>query len=121
MARKTKTTTTAAKKTVAKAAPKPSAPETPATEVHVLRKKELLERVVARSGVKKKDAKPAVEAMLAILGEALANGEELNLQPLGKMMVKRQKELENAKVMICKLRHKKPLANDKVVKILPKE
>ena len=55
----------------------------------VMRKKELIDLVVERSGLKKKDAKPIVEATLAILGEALAEARELNLQPLGKVKVRR--------------------------------
>ena len=56
-----------------------------------LKKKEFFERVVDRSGVRKGEAKTAIEAALAVLGEALANGEELNLPPLGKIKVARQK------------------------------
>ena len=100
----------------AKPAAKPAA-AAKAAEVPVLRKKELIERVVARSGVKKKDAKPAIEAMLAVLGEALAAGEELNLQPLGKVMVKKTKELANAKMMVCRIRQRNAVEDDKVVKI----
>ena len=56
-----------------------------------LKKKEFFDRVVDRSGVRKGEAKTAIEAALAVLGEALANGEELNLPPLGKIKVARQK------------------------------
>lgn len=69
-----------------------------------LRKKELLNRVLARSGAKRKDAKPVVEAMLAVLADALGSGEEVNLKPLGKIKVNRQKELSNATVLNCRLR-----------------
>lgn len=86
----------------------------------VLRKKELIERVVARSGVKKKDAKPTIEAMLAILGEALDNGEELNLHPMGKMKVTRVIEKPNAKVMVTKIRRRIEPTADTVVKITSK-
>jgi len=75
-----------------------------------LRKKVLIDRVVARSGIKKKDAKPVVEAMLAVLGEALDKGEDMNLQPLGKVMVKREMEKPNAKIMICRIRQARPMA-----------
>ena len=97
--------------------PAAKAPVTATVEAPVLRKKELIERVVARSGVKKKDAKPTIEAMLAVLGEALAGGEELNLQPMGKVMVKRVKEQPNAKVMTCRIRQRKAGAGSTVVKI----
>ena len=111
--------TTPRKKAPAKPVAKPAAKAADLAkvdEVPVLRKKELIERVVARSGVKKKDAKPTIEAMLAVLGEALAAGEELNLQPLGKVMVKKTKELPNAKMMVCRIRQRNAVDEGKVVK-----
>ncbi|PCJ04982.1 MAG: DNA-binding protein [Rhodobacteraceae bacterium] len=69
-----------------------------------MRKKELIDLVVERSGIKKKDAKPVVEAMLAVLGEAIGGGRELNLQPLGKLRINRTEERSNGRVIICKLR-----------------
>ena len=72
-----------------------------------LRKKELIDRVVSKSGAKRKDAKPVVEAMLDVLGDALAQGEELNLQPFGKLKINRQKEMAGAKVFVCRIRQRK--------------
>ena len=69
-----------------------------------LTKKEFLELVVARSEIKKKDAKPVVEAALAILGEALAGGRGLNLQPLGKPKINRAEDKSNGRIIVCKLR-----------------
>jgi hypothetical protein len=69
-----------------------------------IKKKQFLERAVANSGVKKKDAKPAIEAALALISEYLIAGEELNLPPLGKLKVNRIKDLPNAKVLVVKLR-----------------
>lgn len=69
-----------------------------------LRKRELIDLVVARSDVKKKFVKPAVEAMLAILGEAISQERDLNLQPLGKLKVNRSADKGNGQVIICKLR-----------------
>ncbi|MFD1507983.1 HU family DNA-binding protein [Lacimonas salitolerans] len=74
-----------------------------------MKKKELIDAVVARSGIKKKDAKPVVEAMLAVLGEEMGQGRELNLQPLGKMKINRIKQLSGAKVVMCKLRQNETL------------
>jgi DNA-binding protein HU-alpha len=102
-------------KMVEKPAPKPrarpvskpaKAPE-PVVAEPELKKKELLDLIVARSGIKKKDAKPVVEAMLAVLGETVASGRELNLQPLGKLRINRTEIKENGKVIICKLRQSK--------------
>ncbi|MVO15955.1 DNA-binding protein [Rhodobacteraceae bacterium CY05] len=69
-----------------------------------MRKKELIDLVVERSGVKKKDAKPVVEAMLAVLGETIGEGRELNMQPLGKLRINRSELRNNGRVIICKIR-----------------
>lgn len=67
--------------------------DTPETEAAaVLRKKELIERVVAVSGAKRKAAKDIVEATLQVLGEALAKGETLALPPFGKARTTKQKD-----------------------------
>lgn len=71
-----------------------------------VKKKELFDLVVARSGMKKKDVKPVVEAMLGVLGDVLSEQRELNLQPLGKVKVQRGKELSDGRVLILKLRQK---------------
>ncbi len=73
----------------------------------MLGKRELIDRVVRASGIKKSAAKPVIEAMLLELGEALSNGETLNLQPFGKASIKRHKELENAEIIEVRLRRSK--------------
>ncbi|WP_245723249.1 HU family DNA-binding protein [Lutimaribacter saemankumensis] len=77
---------------------------TPALTAPEMKKKELIDVVVKRSGIKKKDAKPVVEAMLAVLGEELARGREMNVKPLGKVKINRIKQLPNGRVVMCKLR-----------------
>ncbi|MCR9147284.1 MAG: HU family DNA-binding protein [Rhodobacteraceae bacterium] len=72
-----------------------------------LKKKELLELVAERSGLRKNQIKPAVEAMMEILGEAIAEGRELNLEPLGKLKHQRAKETGNARVTVAKIRQNK--------------
>ncbi|WP_323783292.1 HU family DNA-binding protein [Thalassovita sp.] len=76
----------------------------PVSDELELRKAELIEMVVERSGVKKRFAKPAIEAALSILGEALADGREMNLHSLGKVKINRMKHLSNARVINCKVR-----------------
>ena len=76
----------------------------PTSTLPELKKVELIDMVVERAGVKKRDAKPAIEAALEILGAALADGREVNLQPLGKIRVNRMKHLSSARVMTCKVR-----------------
>lgn len=73
-----------------------------------LKKPELIDRVVAISGLKKKDVKPVVEATLAVLGQALTDGEQLNLQPFGKTRTVKQKTLPNGQAMTIKLRRSGP-------------
>lgn len=73
--------------------------------VDTLKKPEFLDRSVSRSGVKRRDAKPAIEAALSELLECLLRGDELNLPPLGKLKVVKSKELtEGAQVLTVKLR-----------------
>lgn len=100
-----KTATSASKADVAKAPlPKVVKVAEPVVASPELRKKELIDLVVARSGVKKKDAKPTVEALLAVLGECIADGRELNLQPFGKLKINRTEEKANGRVVVCRLR-----------------
>lgn len=83
----------------------------PILEQPELKKTELLAQVVERSGIKKKDAKPALEAALDILGEAIAQGRELNLQPMGKIKFTRMKKVGNGTVSHARVRQ--PMKVDK--------
>ncbi len=76
-----------------------------------LNKRELIDAAVLRSGVKKKDAKPVVEALLAILGETVASGRDLNLKPFGKLHLNRSEERSNGTVHVCRLRQPLPHGN----------
>lgn len=69
-----------------------------------LRKRELLDEVVERSGIKKRYAKPVVEAMLAVLGEAAAIERDMNLQPFGKVRIARTKDIDQGRVVVMRLR-----------------
>lgn len=84
----------------------------PATsDAQVMKKPELLDQVVARTNLKKRDVKPAVEAALAVILDALQNGSELNLPPLGKLRLVKTKDLEGgATVRTLKLRTPKHAA-----------
>lgn len=86
------------------AEPKLVTSATPVVTGPEMKKKDLIDKVVKRSGVKKKDAKQVVEAMLAVLGEALFEGRELVLQPMGRLKTTRVKEAGNGRVLICRLR-----------------
>ncbi|MDZ7711498.1 MAG: HU family DNA-binding protein [Roseovarius sp.] len=87
----------------------PAAPvvvaETPADLAQPdLKRQELLAQVVARSEVKKKFAKPVLEAALALIGEALAEGRDLNLAPMGKVKINRTRQMANGRVMAARIR-----------------
>ncbi len=75
-----------------------------------LKKQELLAKVVEQSGIRKRDAKPVVEAMLDVLGQALAEGRALDLQPFGKLMQNRSNEKSNARIIFAKIRQSKSSA-----------
>jgi hypothetical protein len=71
----------------------------------MIKKPVFIDRAVDRTDVKKRDAKPAIEAALAVFAEALINGEELNLPPMGKIRVVKSKDVgDGAKVLTLKLR-----------------
>lgn len=79
--------------------------KTPQEPEGSVRKPVFLDQVVARSGLKKRDAKTAVDAALAVLADALAKGDELVLPPLGKLRVVKAKEIGGgASVLTLKLR-----------------
>ena len=93
--------------------PKTSIDETTAAPeaqlVPVVKKKEMIARVAESSGIKRSDAKKVLEATLKELGDALQSGEELNLPPLGKLSVTRQREGTGAHILITKLRRPKAM------------
>lgn len=110
MAKKT-TSKTAAKASAKKtetpaAAAKPAVvvKETPVIAAPTLRKKDFIDQVVKASGGKKKDVKPIVEAALRELGNALSDGNDLQLPPLGKLKIHKRKELAGAEMLMLKLR-----------------
>lgn len=72
-----------------------------------MKKNDLIERIIAKNGMKRKDVKPLVETMLSVLGEAIGNGETLNLQPMGKLVIKKTKDMPNATVNVCRIRRSK--------------
>ena len=108
-------TSTAKKTTVVKpkaVAPKTTAPKAtvvtaakPVVATGMIKKPELIDRIVTQTGMKKKDVNPVVEATLDVLAKALINGEELQVPPLGKVMINQMKDVANAKILKVKIRH----------------
>lgn len=80
-------------------------PDTPtaATQARVLKKKDFIDRAVARSQVKKADARAAIDAALSTLAEALAEGNEVILPPLGRLKTTRVKDGPKGKQLLLKL------------------
>jgi len=72
-----------------------------------LKKQELFKKVADRTGAKKNQVKPIVEAAMAIMGESLEQGRDMNLPPLGKVKQNRVKDNPNARVIIAKIRQPK--------------
>ena len=93
--------------------PAKAAALTPAVISDEMRKEHLLDEVAKRSGAKRKDVKPIVEAMLEVLGEALGEARDVNLKPLGKIKVARTKQVANGRVIQLRLRQ-----SDMVIKEL---
>ncbi|SDG05685.1 HU family DNA-binding protein [Rhodobacter capsulatus] len=82
-----------------------AAPEAAPVAVRVqVKKKDFVERVVLRSGAKKPVVRDLTEAVLAVLGEALAKGETLVLPPLGKISVARSVGKAGGEILHVKLR-----------------
>lgn len=80
-----------------------------------VKKPVFIDRALLRTDVKKRDAKPAIEAALAELAAALLAGEELVLPPLGKLKVVNSKDLaQGAKALTLKLRTMKTEFPDEV-------
>ena len=109
------TTKTSSRKTTKKVARKPAkAPPESITKPApskapappIVRRKELVARVVAATGMRPNQVKPVLNEVLAELGKALSAGEGINVPPLGKITVNRHKALEGREVLICKLRRK---------------
>ncbi len=69
----------------------------------VLKKKDFIDRVTARAGIRKSDAKAGVEATLATLAAALAEGQDIALPPLGKIKVVREKPGKSGRQFVLRL------------------
>lgn len=73
---------------------------------NLVRRKELVERIVAASGLKPNAVKTVLDAVLKEMGDILSTGEGLNVQPLGKLVVSRRKDIPGGQIVNCKLRRK---------------
>ncbi|MEL7091181.1 MAG: HU family DNA-binding protein [Pseudomonadota bacterium] len=118
--RVTKAKTTAKPKTTASTA-KTAAPKAPVATVSKLepvvsgpdyRKKDLLDAVAAKTGMKRSDVKKVVEAALFEMGTALQDSRDLNLQPFGNVKINRERKLAEGRVLVTRIRQARDLAGD---------
>ncbi|WP_299693470.1 HU family DNA-binding protein [uncultured Tateyamaria sp.] len=112
--------TAAAKAATGKAAPAKPTPIKPATVTKLepvvagpaLRKKELLDTVALKTGMKRSEVKKVVEATLATMGLALQDSRDLNLQPFGTVKINRERKLPDGKVVAARIRQARDLPAD---------
>ena len=118
--KKTKRSTTRAASTTpkaaAKTAPKATVVSTKAapasgmsSDAPELTKKEMVARMVAQSGMKKGDARRGLEATMAALSDALREGNNLSLAPLGKIKIARSKDTPNGRLVVLRVKLKDPV------------
>ncbi len=112
---KRSTTKAAIKKPVAAAKPKalkpakPPAPKPkPLTKNAELSKRQLLDRIVTESGMKKGDARTVLDAVLSGLRDAIADGHDIAASPLGKIKLVRKKETPNGELAVLRVKLKDP-------------
>lgn len=88
------------------AIPAPTAPSDAdlTAPVPTMKLRNLVDQVVETTGIKRKTVKDVIVATLAGLGAALTKGEELNLPPLGKAKISRQRDLPTGEIIVVKLR-----------------
>ena len=117
----------ATKTTATKTAPAKPAPVKPATVTKLepvvagpaLRKKELLDTVALKTGIKRAEVKKVVEATLAVMGLALQDSRDLNLQPFGTVKINRERKLPDGKVVVTRIRQARDLPQDDAVAPAP--
>jgi DNA-binding protein HU-alpha len=73
-----------------------------------LSKKDLIERLVRDTEMKKGDARRALEAVLGVFAEALAEGANITASPLGKIKIARTKDTATGQLVVCRVKLKKP-------------
>ncbi len=83
----------------------PEADKNDATEIN---KRELVERVAVQSGMKKGEARKAVDAVLGAIGKTISEGKGIAAAPLGKMKLVRKKQTPNGELAVLRVKLKDP-------------
>lgn len=78
--------------------------------VSQLRYRELVDRVSVRTGMRKQELRPVIDAALELIAEAITNERDIILPPLGRLKVQRSKDVNENRITILKLRQKKKLS-----------
>ena len=68
------------------------------------KKKDLIDAIAETTDHKRSDVKEITEALLRVLGERIATGDTLNLQPFGKLTLLNEKTTPNARILKAKIR-----------------
>lgn len=79
----------------------------PAVSIEPLKKQELLQAVSDRTDLPKARIRPVIEAVLEVLGQAVADDRALQLPPLGKLKPLRSKMRDGARISHVKIRQNK--------------
>lgn len=74
-------------------------------------KKELIERLVRDTDMKKGDARRALDSVLGVLREALAEGSDIAAAPLGKIKIARTKDTATGQLVVCRVKLKDPVSS----------
>ncbi|MCX7888958.1 MAG: HU family DNA-binding protein [Rhodobacteraceae bacterium] len=69
-----------------------------------LRLRDLVDRVAAASGARRKDVREISEAVLRVLGDALDAGDSLQLPPLGRARVARTRDTGKGGMLVIRLK-----------------
>lgn len=68
-----------------------------------VKKKDLVDSIVTRSGIKKPDVRATLDATLAIIAERLMAGDELVLPPLGRVRLLKERQTPKARIATLRL------------------
>lgn len=101
---------TAARKTTTATTPKLATPTLVSVDTSEkrteLEKKDLIDRIAEESGMKKGEVRTALDATLIVLRQALQDGSNLSIAPLGKLKIAREKQTPNGKLVVAKIKLK---------------
>jgi nucleoid DNA-binding protein len=87
----------------------------------VLRKSDLVDRLVIATGAKKNLVKQITDAVLVEIGAALDKGEELALPPLGRIRMVKRKDTGSGEILTVRLRRLSEVPANKAGKPAAKE